>query len=292
MEYKKYIKPLSTRKTRDGEWIIIANDSELIIVDECIAKTIFDAQNNSKLDDVELISILEDNKFLTEFPDYNLKLPEENKSFFWNILRTILFLIGIVSFIFVFVFFLNNSQTFFNINFHNKIFNNIIFIIFFLLSTTFFHEMMHILFSQNWLLKNRSIKLSLHKSISTVNMTYIWTWSLFGRLSALAAGIILDTSTLAILLLLKNHSDFQGLDIAIYILFLRILWQFRFHKNCDGKLIAMMLIDDPMIDLETRFKLKNKKTKNIVWLLFKSIGYFVEIILFLILIYTMMKITF
>ncbi|MDK2802852.1 MAG: hypothetical protein KFW09_05720 [Oscillospiraceae bacterium] len=90
---------------------------------------------------------------------------------------------------------------------------------------------------------------------------------------------------LAILLLVKTGIDYWILDSAIYVLVLRILWQFRFHKNCDGKLIAMMIIDDPMIDLETSFKLKHKELKNNIWLILKIVGYIVGIIIFIILIY-------
>lgn len=36
------------------------------------------------------------------------------------------------------------------------------------------------------------------------------------------------------------------------VMVMRIVWQLRFHRNCDGRHIAKMLIDNPTIDTDTR----------------------------------------
>ena len=115
-------------------------------------------------------------------------------------------------------------------------------------TTTMIHELFHIIYSRNWKNLSRSFHISLKKSVVTVSMTYIWVWSLLARVCAVLAGIILDVILLAVFSISRLLFDNWIVLSAISILWVRVLWQLRFHKNCDGRLFAMLLLDTPLID--------------------------------------------
>ena len=52
-----------------------------------------------------------------------------------------------------------------------------------------------------------------------------------------------------------------------------LLWQFRFHRKTDGRLILMLLLDNPVIALknETNADFSNKKD-ILIWKVFQKIG--------------------
>lgn len=65
---------------------------------------------------------------------------------------------------------------------------------------------------------------------------------------------------------------------AASILWVRILWQFRFHRKTDGRLILMLLLDNPVIALgnenDTDF---SDKKDVLIWKVFQVVGVLVEI---------------
>ena len=65
---------------------------------------------------------------------------------------------------------------------------------------------------------------------------------------------------------------------AASILWVRILWQFRFHRNTDGRLILMLLLDNPVIALGNESDADFTYKKDIlIWKVFQVIGVLVEI---------------
>lgn len=52
-----------------------------------------------------------------------------------------------------------------------------------------------------------------------------------------------------------------------------LLWQFRFHRKTDGRLILMLLLDNPVIALknENNADFSNKKD-ILIWKVFQKIG--------------------
>ena len=64
------------------------------------------------------------------------------------------------------------------------------------------------------------------------------------------------------------------------ILWLKILWQFGFHRNCDGHSLAMTILDDPLIDLDTSNLESNIKNKKLyIWKVLKVFGYMIDLLL-------------
>ncbi|WP_167397343.1 hypothetical protein [Lysinibacillus mangiferihumi] len=118
--------------------------------------------------------------------------------------------------------------------------------------TTILHECMHMIFANNISNIKGALNLSIKKSTAYVSLTHIWTWTLPSRIIAISAGVILDTIILAWLVALRTIFDSEILELFSIIMFLRIIWQFRFHKKSDGKYFIMMLIDNPLIDIDYR----------------------------------------
>lgn len=64
------------------------------------------------------------------------------------------------------------------------------------------------------------------------------------------------------------------ISLGISILSLRIIWQFRFHKNCDGQLIVLSILDDPTLAIESE---DNNSRNARIWMKLKIIGYCVDL---------------
>ena len=65
-------------------------------------------------------------------------------------------------------------------------------------------------------------------------------------------------------------------DMDIYILGIKIIWQFGFHRNRDGRILALLIFDNPLIMQNARDKnnFSGKDVKIWIWLI--RIGYFVD----------------
>ena len=134
------------------------------------------------------------------------------------------------------------------------------------------------IFAHTWGKKVGGLRINLKSSIATVSMNHIWCWSLIGRLSAVTAGIVSDLFLLFLCSILRLYFDNWELSALASILWVRILWQFRFNRNSDGRLIAMMSLDNPIISesVDDPFV---KKSEVITWKILNGIGIIVEIII-------------
>lgn len=115
--------------------------------------------------------------------------------------------------------------------------------------STMMHELMHIVFSTNVLRIDFNIK----KSVATVPLTHVWTWSLLGRVSAITSGLSLD----AVILLLTfyiPHENGELFSIISAVMLTRILWQFRITQSTDINILFRFLFDNPFLfeDLNRR----------------------------------------
>jgi hypothetical protein len=282
MKDNLYIKPLSYRKIKNGNWVILANKSELLVVDETTGKSLVE-EKKFIFDHDEVMSILYENGFFTHSVEDIKKLPEEKESLKWQFMKYLLFTVGLFS-----VFVILALVPIIGVPIGDKLISDeaplsiiFIFIIIFSMSTSFFHELMHILYAQNWKIKFGGLDLSIRKASATVSMTHVWTWSFVGRTAAVSAGVILDLLILACFSLTQLFYDHWVIIVASSVMWLRIIWQFRFNKSCDGKIVAMMIIDNPMIDIDaSNPKNKNSKSKEFKsWMRLKVVGFIVEAII-------------
>lgn len=278
---KVNIKDISYRKTANGSYILYADKSELLLVEEDVADAIlYDRKSEIKEND-NLFKILQDNKFTVDEGEIVERLPEEPIKKSFSVIRNLLLFLYLLS---VGIIILSSSSSALILNGINLIsFKTNVFVLIFAgmtfsICTTILHEFMHVVFSNNMSNLKNVLSISIKKSIAFVSLTHVWTWSLFSRLMAVAAGVMLDTITLAIVLLLRKFYDSEILLLFSAIMFLRIIWQFGFHRKTDGRYFVMMLLDNPMIDID--FK-NNKelltKKECYIWRVMIAIGITVDI---------------
>ena len=243
-------KPLYLRKLKDGKWIVLALDSEALVIDEDLAESFLQGTSiNEKCND-ETIEIFRQSGFYSNEQNASAVIPEEKDNKKWKTARYALLIGGVLALLITIFLTLATGIPIGSMIIPPKIdlWRSISFAIAFAATTTMIHELFHIIYSRNWKNLSRSFHISLKKSVVTVSMTYIWVWSLLARVCAVLAGIILDVILLAVFSISRLLFDNWIVLSAISILWVRVLWQLRFHKNCDGRLFAMLLLDTPLID--------------------------------------------
>jgi len=279
------IKQIYARKLKNGNWVVLAANSDILVVDEATAKSLVQSDDSVYRHDDEAKNLLKESGFLTELSDYNQFIPDEKICLKWKILRYGLISIGMVSFIIMLIVtpligIPNGSSIIPN---NVPLWITIIFMLFFSASTTLLHELMHMIYARTWSFKTGGIHLRVKKATAVVSMTHIWVWSFLTRFSALIAGIISDLFLLTCFSCAQLFFDNWMLITASSILWMRILWQFGFHRNCDGQLIAMTVLDNPMVAIDSNYINSNdEKNKDIqIWKKLKIIGCVIDMILFL-----------
>lgn len=276
MSAEYFLKPVYSRKLKSGKWIVLAEGALPLVVDEELAIRMVQNKDSLNEYDENILNILKENGFYTDTAAEIKSLPEENNSLKWNILRKILFIVGILSIISVLLLIpmngIINGSSF--INDSVPLLVNLLYIIIFSFLTSLFHEFMHIFFSQSFGYRLAGLRFNFYKAKATVSMSHIWIWTFQPRLAALSAGLIFDIFLLACFSIGNMFFTNWMVSVAITILSLRIIWQFRFHKNCDGQLIALSILDNPMLAIE-QTDIEDNDIR--IWKFLKTIGYFVDI---------------
>lgn len=247
-----YLKDISYREMNNGDYILYADRSELLVVNRELALDVIGINKINTIKNKKIFEVLKNNGFLIDKSKKNNVLPKEPRS---NIFRMIqFFLIILFAFGILLIVSYGSQKLIWNsfeiVSFDRKIFKLILIAILFSIGTTILHEFMHVIFSNNINNIKRIFNISLRKSIAYVSLTHVWTWSTFSRLVAVSAGVMIDTVILAILLVTGTilNSDIEM--VLISTMLLRIIWQFRFHRKSDGRYFLMMLLDNPLIDID------------------------------------------
>lgn len=189
-----FLKPVYSRKLKSGKWIVLSKDTAPLVVDEKLAINMVQNKDLFMEYDEDTLNILKENGFYTNVSITNLSLPEESNTLKWNVLRKLLFIIGILSVISVLILLpmngvMNGSEL---INNSLPISINVLYIVIFSFLTTLFHEIMHIIFARSFGLKLGGLRFYFSKAKATVSMSHIWVWTFLPRLAALSAGLIFD----------------------------------------------------------------------------------------------------
>lgn len=276
------LKTIFSRKLKNGNYVILAANSEPLVVEEEFANCISQKSDTLEACDANTISIFKDSGFFADALS-DTSIPVEPKGITWNVLRYGVFVIAIIALLGILL-----TIPFIGIPFGNRIIStnvplwkSIIFMAGFSVLTTMLHEIMHMLYARTWSNQRGGLNIILKKSVVTVTMTHIWVWSFWGRLTAVSAGIISDLFILAICSVFRLYSDSWIMSAAASILWLRILWQFRFHRKSDGRLIITVILDNPVIAMEDENDSDfSNKNDILIWKIFNVIGMGVEILVF------------
>jgi len=270
------LKPISYRALKNGQWALLADGSEFLVIEKNTLKEILAfIEKKEELND-ELVKLLTDEGFTTEEANYLETVIEEGKSTNWKLLHIILYTTGVVSIssLLVSLIFIGIQNPINVIPLNVSALITIPFAILFLLISAGIHELMHVIYGRTYN-KVGSISLKVRKATATVSLTHVWLWSLKSRLAALSAGLVWDFLLLAILMQVQVFFNHWALSLSGYLLWVRVFWQFRFHKNSDGRLIAMNLIDNPLIEEDSKDEQKNNNDV-VLWKKLKIIGYLIE----------------
>jgi len=277
------LKKFISRKLKDGNYVIVGNGTKPIVIDYKMAQE-FQYENFDALKDVKIQETFKECGFFTsrKESDFELNDISEDKTSSWKLARIVLFTIGLISLIVVIsLFFLVGVPTGKNlIPADIDIWRFLVFIIVFYIPTVIMHEFMHMLFGKTLSQKYGGLGVNISKNVAYVSLNHIWSWSLFSRISALSAGLILDLSLLAISLMGQYFTGNWMFTTSSVVLLYKIIWQFQFYKNCDGRLIALSILDNPFLHIDALDK--NAKNKDInCWRKLTFLGYFIKIILVL-----------
>lgn len=280
MKEKNTLKPIFSRKLKNGKYVILAAESEPLVVDEEAVNQIGQDINMSEKYDEETISIFRDSGFFLNSVTDNVTIPEEGKTRNWKIARYGLLVVAIFSILGIIL-----TIPVVGIPFGNQIivdsvplWESIIYMVFISVATTAIHEIMHMIFAQTWGKRAGGLNVKLRRSVATVSMTHIWNWSLLGRVSAVSAGIVSDLFLLFVCSIFRLYFDHWVLAATASILWVRILWQFRFNRKSDGRLMAMVALDNPIIPIDDNDEFVSKE-ETFIWKLLKGIGATIEIII-------------
>ncbi|TLF39686.1 hypothetical protein FEI15_06965 [Lacticaseibacillus zeae] len=263
------LNPISERKLRDNNWILLTGKQVPIVVDE-ETHNYFITHNFEHLKkNINFLDAIKDAGFLKSKSQKVPNLISENQSKLWVTMRFFALCLGALSLLFVFY-----TTLTLGVPTGDKLISqslnpllNVSFIIIFSVLTTLIHEMAHLFFGQQTL-HRRSVLINSKLAVIRVSLSHTWTWTLLGRLTAVSAGVITDLLILAILsgLNLVSHSWF--LPIACAILWIRILWQFRLHKRTDGQLLLALIFDMPFLCQD----LKSSKARYLIFIKFFGVS--------------------
>ncbi|MGP1433592.1 MAG: hypothetical protein ACTTKP_04865 [Catonella sp.] len=276
------LKDISYREMKNGEYILYADRAELLVVNREVALTVIEKDKINITKNKKLFEILKNNGFLIDEHNEINGLPKEPKN---NIFRMLQIFLMVVFGLSVLLLLLYGSQkliwnSLYIVPFDRRIFGLILIGISFSVGTTILHEFMHLIFSNNIKNIKRMLSISLKKSTAYVSLTHVWTWSVFSRLMAVSAGIMIDIVVLSILLVIGKVLNNEIETILMSIMFLRIIWQFGFHRKTDGKYFLMMLLDNPLIDIDYKTN-RNVLTKKevLAWRIACVIGKIIDLYL-------------
>jgi hypothetical protein len=281
------LKPVRARRLRDGMWVVVAKESEPLVVSETVAKTLQEREEVEALSVLNpLIDTLSDAGFMSSSTEAEERPSGAPVSFGWKTARTVLWMIGATFFLVSIVLLLHGGMPtgadIISAGSHPLLAIAVATGI--AIVTAVPHELGHAMFGNVLGYRHNFIRIQARQATATTNLTHVWTWPLSPRLAAVTAGLIIDLGFLTLALLLRIITASWIATIAVSVIVLRILWQFRFHRNCDGRHIAKMLLDDPLIDVKTKEKFTTRSRISIPhaaywWLILIFIGILVELAL-------------
>lgn len=174
MEANITLKTIFCRKLKNGNYVILAADSEPLVVEEDFATCISQVGNALANFDESVISVFKDSGFFADALSDTV-IPEEPTGKKWNLLRQGVFIISVMALLGVLMIIpfsgipLGNRMIPANV----PMWMSVIFMIGFSIATTMIHELLHMLYANTWKKQNGGVKIVLKKSMATVNMTHI-----------------------------------------------------------------------------------------------------------------------
>ncbi|WP_157085823.1 hypothetical protein [Devriesea agamarum] len=250
------LKPVRARELSDGMWVVIADDAEPLVVSEPVARALV-KQNEPASILAPVANTLLDAGFMHDSAEEARQPPAAPVSAGWKAARAVLWVAGTALCISAIVLLLQGGiptgADVISAGSHPLLAMAVALAI--VIITAVPHELAHVGFGRAFVRTRGSVRLRVRQAVATTNLTHVWAWPLSPRLAAVAAGVIADCAFLTAALVWRALTGSWIATVAVAVMVVRLVWQFRFHRKCDGRYIAKMLFDDPMIDTETRMSL-------------------------------------
>ena len=285
-EITVHLKPVRIRELRDGMWVAVAEDSQSLVVDEAIAKALCDPgdiEASSALD--PLTETLSDAGFTDSSADGSLRPPSAPVGASWRAARAVLWVVGAALLTASAMLLLHDGvptgADAISVGPHPLL--TITVTIGIAIVTAVPHELAHVVFGRTFGRRRGSVRVKVRRASATTNLTHVWAWSVSPRLAAVTAGIVVDLAFLTFALVLRATTGAWVTTIAVTVMVMRIVWQLRFHRNCDGHHIMKMLLDNPNIDTKRALTARlwtSAPRSAWSWLVVAAAGVLAEIALF------------
>lgn len=282
------LKPVQMRRLRKGSWVAVADGAEPLVMDEDTAMLLSRpkrAENREPLPS-ELVGALSDAGFLATDADPGSTPTPPPTSRLWSALRVGLwtwFLVssGVAAALLV----LDGFPTGVDLLPEEV---PAVFAVGFALTaamvTAVPHELAHVLFGRTFQRPRGGVRVRARRAFATTTLTHTWCWPLSARLAAVCAGLGVDLLLLVAALAHRTLTGHWAATVLVAILVIRIVWQLRFHRNCDGRHVLTMFVDDPLLDSDTRRLLRSggwgdMDLRHRVWSVALAVGVIAEVAL-------------
>ena len=280
-------KPTQIRQLRGGMWVVVALGSEPLVTDRAIAEALRDPRS---VQDTSPLGALAETLTVAGFMDISAaaspRPPAAPSSAGWRIARALLWALGAALFSTSAVLLLDGGlptgSDVISAGEHPVIVVAVAVGIAIAIAAP--HELAHVIFGRTIGRRRGSVRLQPGRASATTELTHVWAWPSSARLAAVSAGIVVDLVFLTAALAWRATTGSWGATVAVAVMAARVVWQLRFHRNCDGRHIAKMLIDSPTVDADTKRALTTRRwsapRSTWLWLALASAGVLAELSLF------------
>ncbi|WP_140424644.1 hypothetical protein [Corynebacterium bovis] len=275
------LKPVSARKLRSGSWVVVADGSAPLVMTEELK----DEMIHGEIDSCELsLDLLRESGFIADSATTCPSIPTADDIPLGTISTPALWTIGRLSVLTLTKHFITLRRK--PLSGPGKAPASVVRVLLSAVASGVLgsipHEASHIYFGAAWRSGKNPLHVSVLKGTATTSLTHVWTWGVRERLTAVSSGIIIDLASLAALELLNKRKPSSLLSVASSMTAARLSLQLRFHRNCDGRHIAMLLIDNPDIAAECRDFAKTKSLASAprevkLWFTLEAIGRLIEV---------------
>lgn len=285
------LKAVRSRRLRDGRWVVVAEGSEPIVTTETVAHDLGGEEClEASLIEAQLTEALVEAGFVSEDADIScIAPPKAPRSVTWRAARGSLWVVsGLLVAIAAWFLVRDGLPTGLGVaSAGPSPALALTAAIGVAIVTSVPHELAHVVFGRTTHRRFGSVRLDTKRAAATTSLTHVWAWPLSARLAALCAGLVVDLGFLVMFLVVRASTDAWIATVGIAVLVMRIVWQLRFHRNCDGRHAAKMLFDNPVIEDEVRREFAERRWTGpswvpLVWKSLMALGVLAEVSLFLV----------
>lgn len=244
------VKRVRTRRLRDGSYVAVAHGAAPLVVDERTALALErSSADQYQLIDVSLQAFLDESDFTSNEGDEGDAPPASPSS---RTSRVVSVSLGVAALLLA----ITGCALFFHLglpSYRSLVPSNVnpagavVTALVVAIATAIPHELAHVVFGRTRRFRQRGLSFQILKGTATTNLTHVWAWTTPHRMAATGAGLVVDLAFLTFFMAATVFSTHWSLEVASAVMVLRILWQLRIHRNCDGRHMLKMLLDDPLL---------------------------------------------